>query len=953
MDTLTFLDKVLPDQGVYVGAQLTQMGMRHRFFDTTDDLAQWALATSAKGGNVYYTVSSMLEATDRTQENTRVTKLVAVDVDCGPKKPYPSWKEGLLAISDFVTATGLPKPTVVHSGNGLHVYWVLTEELEPDRWQPLAQALKSVAIAKDFYIDRAVTADSARLLRIIGTVNPKGGNTVKGLINAPPVDATNLYTLLSKHVTSVVAATQTNQRNAQTPTSTLAQAMITQPEFAPADASVLVTKCAQIKWATENQGDVEEPFWYALLGVAAHTENPEQTAVEWSQNHPGYSYATTIKKMDQWRSVTSGPATCEKFKNERPSGCKGCKFADKVTTPVQLGTKFAEVAVSTDVLDKEAAQIPLPRPFKRTADGIKQVIEGTDVDICPFDIYPVGYGRDESLGYETVRYHWNRKHIGWQELTLRQAFLTDTRYKEFATTVADQGIVLRTQTQTESFQYMLRSYMDNLRHMRAMTNLYNTMGWKEDFTQFVIGNTLFRRNSDGSVSEEEISLSSSSQRLSSELYAKAGSSTDWTSFTKTLEVATLKPHMFALGVSLAAPLFAFTGLNGITISLYGPTGGGKTLAQYIQQSAWGDPQKLHFTAKFTPNSLYSRLGLYSNLPMTIDEATMVSDDEVGDFLYMVTQGRDKARLNRSAEERVTKTWALPVIVSTNKSWQSKLIASGLETDAQMARLLEVTVPPHPLFTQNSDVGRKMYQFVSANYGHIGREIVRYLLGLGADGVRKLIAEETATFATRYGVSFAGEERYWEQTAILADIALRICHEQGWIAFKPEPCIRWMLDQVGVLRASIAENQVDCFDLLAEYLSENASAAVTVMHTAKQRPVPDMQRIPRGELRIRFDMFRDTTAGGFPRGTLSLDRGHFRQWLSRRGADYKTFSDDMKKSGADVTPRSKKSYLGKDTPIKLGQVYVLCLNLNHDRLRGILDEVDQAATAAAAHLQVVS
>ena len=101
--------------------------------------------------------------------------------------------------------------------------------------------------------------------------------------------------------------------------------------------------------------------------------------------------------------------------------------------------------------------------------------------------------------------------------------------------------------------------------------------------------------------------------------------------------------MFAVNMGFAAPLFNFTGLKGLTISLYGPTGGGKSLAQYFVQSIYGNPDKLHFAAKFTQNALFSRLGLYNNLPMTIDEATMMADKEVGDFLYYVSQGKDKAR----------------------------------------------------------------------------------------------------------------------------------------------------------------------------------------------------------------------------------------------------------------------------------------------------------------------
>lgn len=942
MDTLTFLDKMLPAEGVYVGAQLTQMGMRHRFFDTTDDLAQWALTTSANGGNVYYTVSSMLAATDRTQENTRVTKLVAVDVDCGPKKPYPTWKEGLLAINEFVTAVGLPKPTIIHSGNGLHVYWVLTEELEPDRWQPLAQMLKSVAIAKDFYIDRAVTADSARLLRIVGTVNPKGGNTVKPLIQGAAIAPNDLEAVLSKHVTTSVVTTQSFQRTAQTPTSTLARAMMTQPEFAPGDPVSLVNKCAQIKWATENQGDVEEPFWYALLGVAAHCENPEQTAVEWSQNHPNYSYASTIKKMDQWRSVVTGPATCEKFKNERPSGCKGCKFAGKITTPIQIGVKYAEAAAPTDAPDQDAVQLPIPKPFKRTAKGIFVTTDGTDTEVCPFEIYPVGYGKDEGLGYEVVRFHWNRTHAGWQELKLRQAHLTDAKSREFTTDIADQGIVLRTRTQTETFQFMLRSYMDSLRQKRAMTNLYNSMGWKDNFNQFLLGNSLSRRADDGTVSREDVVLSASNQRLGSELYQSSGKLTDWTTYTSLLGKAKMPAHMFAIGLSFAAPLLEFTGLGGATVSFCGPSGSGKTLAQLIYQSVWGNPDELHFSAKFTQNSLYNRLGFHGNLPMSIDEATIMHEKDVGDFLYMVTQGKDKVRLSRAAEERTTKRWSTFVLLSTNTSLSGKLSLSGTATDAQMLRLLELTVNRHPLFTSGPAAGRKIYQFFSQNYGTAGPVFIEHIMSLGADGVREGIKEATDTFAKRYdGASFSGEERYWETTIVLVDYALRIAESLGLISFDAHDAVQWALDQAGVSRKNMIDNYMDSFDILDLYLNESTKYALTVMHTGSHTSTPLLTRMPREEVRVRYDVHRKDNGSPFDHGSVTIDRTHFRKWAALKQVDYRDMVNKFREENLLMPVKADKAYLGRGTDIKMGQSYVVRMNMNHPRLRGILDEAGTA------------
>jgi len=936
MNTLDFLQRVLPTSGVYVTTVINPDGRRQGYFTTIADLTDAITALDKRGNNTYFAISSFREKGNRKQENVRATKVVALDVDCGDTKPFPTWKEGLQALGKFVITMKLPKPMIVHSGNGLHAYWVLTEELEPAQWKPLAEAMKAATKDKGFEIDSAVPADSARVLRPIGTKNPKGGNIVKLLLDAGPVAPEVLAAALSQYMTLPSVA---NKQGQHTTNSKLSQALQVESDFPPANPTVLATKCQQIHWGTRNQGDVEEPFWYALLGVAAHCHEPEATAIAWSENHPDYNPTFTIQKLAQWKQATTGPTTCKKFEELRPGGCKGCKFKDKVGTPARLGVQYLEVAPTTTAPASVATDIPLPRPFKRTADGMKLTVDDTDIDVCRFDIYPVSYGKDESLGYETVRFCWDRPHSGWQDLVMRQALLTEG-HRDFATVIADQGIVLNNRNQTGYFQLMLRSYMEELRQKRAMTNLYASMGWKENFSQFVIGDTILRRNTDGTVAEESISLASTSSRMGHELWETAGTLDAWVQFTKLVEKADLRAHMFALAVGLSAPLYAFTGLKGLTVSLYGPTGGGKSLAQMWVQSIYGNPEKLHFAAKFTQNTLFGRMGLYSHMPMTIDEVTMMDDKEVGDFAYWVTQGRDKARLNRNAEERDAKTWALPVIVSTNKSMNSKLIASGLDTDAQLVRILEVNVPATKLFTRDSTGGRKVYEFITANYGHVGRAFISKLLELGDAGIRAAIAEATQSFHRRYKAQFSGQERYWEQAIILADLAASLAKEWNLIAFDHTPGIDWVLSQVGAIRRSVAEFKTDAFDLLTEYLNETADAQVQVFHTGTQKPTMDYSRLPRGEVRVRMDFYRRTSGDIISNGTMLLDRTHLRRWLSMRGADYKSFMNELQDESALATPKSNKAYLAKDTPIKLGQSYVVGVNLNHPRMQGMLTDAEQ-------------
>lgn len=938
MDTLSFLQRVLPSEGFYAAITIND-APKQGFFSSVEDLAKAVVALDQRGNNTYFAISTFVDKGSRKQENVRLTKVLALDVDCGQNKPYPDWKAGLVALGKFIKDVGLPKPMVVHSGNGLHVYWPLDTALEPTRWKPLALALKAAAINNKFEIDAGLTANNALVLRPIGTHNPKNGNEVKLLIDAPETNLNAMFTVLAPFVTATPVAHIPSPGT--TANSALSQALKVEQDFPPGNAAIIATKCKQIKWAIENQKDVKEPFWYLMMGVAAFCQDPDATAIAWSENHPSFSPTETLKKMHHWKQASSGPTTCKKFGDDHPSGCTNCPYKGKIGSPIRLGAQFQEVARDTNVLDQIALEVPIPKPFKRTATGIKMTIDDTDVDVCRFDIYPVSYGKDEALGYETVRYHWNRPHVGWQELSMRQGMLTDAKEKDFALVIADQGIVLHNRSQTQSFQFMLRSYMEELRQRRAMTNLYATFGWKENYSQFVIGDLLLRRNSDGSVSEETVTLASSSQRIGQDMYGTAGSPTAWTDFTSLLEKADMRAHMFALCVGLSGPLYAFTGLKGLTISLYGPTGGGKTLAQLWIQSIYGNPDKLHFAAKYTQNTLFSRMGMYCHMPMTIDETTMMDDKEVGDFAYWVSQGRDKARLSRSAEEREAKTWALPVVVSTNKSMNSKLIASGLDTDAQMARILELSVPVLPLFTRSTDAGKKIYDFLTTNYGHVGKAFISKLIELGPDGVKAAIAQAQADFKAKYKAEFSGKERYWEQGIVLADLAGKLAKDWGLIKFDHTLGIEWSLAQIGAIRRTVAEYKLDAFDLLTEYLNETADAQVQVYHNGAAKPTVDFNRIPRGEVRARFDFYRKDMGGSVTAGTVLLDKTHFRRWLSSRGGDYKTFMQELEEQNLNATPKSGKAYLGKDTPIKLGQCYVIGINLNNPQTIGMLNDADDA------------
>jgi len=83
------------------------------------------------------------------------------------------FQDAQAALTKFCATNQFPEPVVVSSGRGLHVYWPLKTVLDATRWKAVASGFKRFCIDSGFEIDTSVPADSARVLRMPGTLNFK------------------------------------------------------------------------------------------------------------------------------------------------------------------------------------------------------------------------------------------------------------------------------------------------------------------------------------------------------------------------------------------------------------------------------------------------------------------------------------------------------------------------------------------------------------------------------------------------------------------------------------------------------------------------------------------------------------------------------------------------------------------------------------------------------------
>jgi hypothetical protein len=204
MDTKQFLSTVLSENGYYCVAGLKDGKMVRKSFETLDAIVDVANNFDVEERDAYFAPASFVDGASTKGENIHQIKSLFLDLDCGTGKPYPTQTEALAALRDFYKAHKLPRPLIVNSGRGLHVYWRLDKPYPREEWLPVASALKAACLQNGLDIDPAVTSDAARLLRIPNTRNFKNGNPMPVRVMLESDTVTSLEDFAAKLPTDLI-----------------------------------------------------------------------------------------------------------------------------------------------------------------------------------------------------------------------------------------------------------------------------------------------------------------------------------------------------------------------------------------------------------------------------------------------------------------------------------------------------------------------------------------------------------------------------------------------------------------------------------------------------------------------------------------------------------------------------------------------------------------------------
>lgn len=760
MNKTEFLQCVVPDDGyLYVGWLANESGQfHHKVFDPGDySGAVSFIDTKHKQQNVYYAMASFKEAAvkkkngrkgpSRKRDNVKSLQALWLDIDVGDGKSYATKPVAVRELVSFCKKIGLPPSLVVDSGGGVHAYWLIDEPVTPQIWKPVAEALKAACAAEGLQADPACTADAARVLRPLGTLNHKHDAFTKLVMPKDDAEArtysvSKLSLALGDYTPRVSSAKQDGFDALGTPSAALQRLAGIEKDLEggtekrPTFMANIIQHCGQMRHMLDTNGqDADEPLWKDTLLLAAFCKDGEDYAHKLSNGHPDYTVADTAQKFAEQQDKVGeyGPTLCSTFEGHHPAGCEGCPFRGNIKSPVVLGLEGATAAHAEE-------EILMPRGYRMADDRrVFKLVTPDDEDEDetwePIDgnygIEHIGLVRGvtgETLLEFQFRITDKNGDLAWLGPVEQISFKARHDQRSMNQCLGAAGMQSGT---TKKWADFMGSYITQLQAARVQPRrMVGQYGWQRDAAEpeFVLGDTKLTPH--GHVA----SNSRPGGAALGEIYSTRGDYKVWKSAAdEILQYERAHGKEMArttlISSAFAAPLMHIMDSPSVLLAATGASSGaGKTSAMRVAQAVWGDPKGL-MQLDDTANSINTRLGILNTLPTYWDEVRILDQrdqSEVENLIMRLSQGRSKSRLNADASMQNQYSWQTMMVMASNYSLFQTMESRATGTEAGLMRCFELEVPTlNPKFT-SADAERRI-NAVMRNYGHAGVKYADFLV----------------------------------------------------------------------------------------------------------------------------------------------------------------------------------------------------------------------------------
>ena len=219
-----------------------------------------------------------------------------------------------------------------------------------------------------------------------------------------------------------------------------------------------------------------------------------------------------------------------------------------------------------------------------------------------------------------------------------------------------------------------------------------------------------------------------------EAISTAGKADAWIEYVKSIRrKGRIEPRIM-LAASFASVTVKICHALPFLLNLFGLSGCGKTVAELIAASVWGNPDKdsgLLGDFLTTPVAIEARSDLLNHLPLILDDTSKVSkrlQDDFSELIYTLCNGTGKDRSNQNLGLRRTNNWTNCILTTGEHP-----IVSDAAQGGAINRVIEVQVGDTNIFED----GHSTAEFFKNNYGHIGKMFIDAIKDIGFDEVRRI------------------------------------------------------------------------------------------------------------------------------------------------------------------------------------------------------------------------
>jgi len=861
----------------------------------------------------------------RLAEDVVAIRSLFIDVDVKPGA-YETTDAAMEALRAFVEATGMPIPSaVVMSGSGgFHVHWALDRDLTRAEWQEFSYRLAAATLATGLQTDSQCTIDSARILRVPGTLNHK---------HEVPREVT-LFSLGDRVSTDqvVAALSKYDPVAAPAPANHFPENddLGANMPVGPIDITLetAAKNCPFIGRTVDTGGkDNTQPLWFLTASIATFLREKRDALHLMSNQHPGYTPVETDRLYDRVEATKLkrdiGWPKCQKIALSGAPECASCPLLAQNKSPLNFSTNDHNIAADIDAT--------LPKQYVRTKDGtihVKTVDDDGTQLLIPISHYPILNGW---LSNNPWTFHLVTKDEHDRRVVMEVPTEVITGKDGFSKYLGANGFFL-TDKQYKIMKEFFVSWIQKLQTHKERVISSAPFGWSivdSRIEGFAYGGRVWMPSGDRPAANPNPVLQAQ--------YSPRGEDQYWREAAR-IVYSQKRPELDAiLAVAFAAPLVRFTGFQGLILNAFSAESGiGKTTAMKVAQAMWAHPVLAMQGLNDTTNAVINKAGQIRCLPMMWDE--IKGEQQTRKFcsiVFDVTGGKEKSRLNSDSTLKMSGLWNTLLVSASNDSIIDSMAAFAGSTTAGLYRVFEYVVkkPANPL--QNVGVVQRLLGLLDDNFGHAGMVYAKFL---GQN--HKRVSEEVAAMQDHLiaDLKADSDERLWMGTLAVLIKGADYANELGLLSIDTAALKNFLLSVLAHMRNEIKNSPVDMNNdmsvssVLAEILSETRARNTLVT----SRVWVGRGKPPKGSVAIKCDVSRldnIVVQIGKEDKLIRISSTFLTRWMADRGYSRSTFVSKLEREFGLQKINGK---LGGGTELSCAMEHILELDGNHPKLAALLD-----------------